>query len=84
MPLNFGISEGSLVGMGGQKELCLTRSFIGFNKSGKFKVVRKGSLGLTGELKVPGGSEVVRVLWKASTELYRRLVSWKSTTNGKW
>ena len=45
--------EGTLVGMGGQEELCLTRSFISFNKSGNFKVARKGSLGLTGALKVP-------------------------------
>ena len=47
------MSEGSLVGMGDQEELCLTRSFISFDKSGKFKVARKGSLGLTGALKVP-------------------------------
>ena len=39
--------------MGGQEELCLTGSFISFDKSGKFKVSRKGSLGLTRALKVP-------------------------------
>ena len=47
------MSEGSLVRTGGQDDLCLTRSFISFDKSGKFKVARKGSLGLTGALKVP-------------------------------
>ena len=39
--------------MGGPKELCLTGSFISFDKSGKFNVARKGSLGLTEALKVP-------------------------------
>ena len=39
--------------MGGQEELCLTGSLISFDKSGKFNVVKKGSLGLTGALKVP-------------------------------
>ena len=52
MPLNFGISEGSLVGTGGQEGSCLTGSFISFDKSGKFNVARKGSLGHTGALKV--------------------------------
>ena len=47
------MSEGNLVGRGGQEELCLTRSFISFNKSRKFNVSWKGSLGLTGALKVP-------------------------------
>ena len=42
-----------MVGMGGQEELCLTGPFISFNKSGKFKVARKGILGLTGALKAP-------------------------------
>ena len=42
-----------MVGTGGQEELCLTESFISFDKSGKFNVARKGSLGLTGPLKVP-------------------------------
>ena len=32
---------------------CLTGSFINFDKSGKFNVARKGSLGLTRALKVP-------------------------------
>ena len=41
-----------MVGMGSQQELCLTRSFISFNKSGKFKVAKKGSLGITKALKV--------------------------------
>ena len=48
----FGISEGNLVGTGSQEELCLTRSFISFDKFGKFNVARKGSLGLTRALKV--------------------------------
>ena len=39
--------------MGGQEELCLTGSFISFDKSGKFNVAKKGSLGLTRALKVP-------------------------------
>ena len=39
--------------MGGQEELCLIGSFISFNKSDKFKVSKKGILGLTGALKVP-------------------------------
>ena len=42
-----------MVGTGGEEELCLTGSFISFDKSGKFNVSRKGSLGLTRELKVP-------------------------------
>ena len=53
LPSNFGISEGSLVGTGGQEELCLTGSFISFDKSGKFNIARKWILGLTGALKVP-------------------------------
>ncbi len=52
-PSNLGMSEGSLVGTGGHKGSCLTGSFINFDKSGKFKVARKGSLGLTGALDVP-------------------------------
>ena len=47
------MSEGSLVGIGGHKGSCLTGSFINFDKSGKFKVSRKGSLGLIGALDVP-------------------------------
>ena len=38
---NFGISEGSLVGMGGQEELCLIGSSISFEKYGEFNVTRK-------------------------------------------
>ena len=53
LTLNLGMSEGSLVGTGGHKGSCLTGSFINFDKSGKFKVARKGSLGLTGVLEVP-------------------------------
>ena len=45
--------EGSLVGTGGQEELCLTGSFISFSKYGKFNVSKKGSLGLTKALRVP-------------------------------
>ena len=41
-----------MVGTGGQEELCLTESFINFDKSGKFKFSRKGRMGLTGALKV--------------------------------
>ena len=40
-------------GIGGHKGSCLTGSFINFDKSSKFKVARKGSLGLTGVLDVP-------------------------------
>ena len=42
-----------MVGTGGQEELCLIGSFISFDKFGKFNVAKKGSLGLTGALKVP-------------------------------
>ena len=42
-----------MVGTGGQEELCLTGSFISFDKSGKFNVAKKGRLGQTGALKVP-------------------------------
>ena len=48
-PSNLGMSDGNLVGTGGHKGSCLTRSFINFDKSGKFKVARNGSLGRTGE-----------------------------------
>ena len=47
LPLNFGISEGNLVGIGGQVVSCFTGSFTNLEKSGKFKVSRNGSLGLT-------------------------------------
>ena len=53
LPLNFGMSEGNLVGIDGQEGSCLTGSFISLDKSGKFNVARKGSLGQTGALKVP-------------------------------
>ena len=52
LPSNLGMSEGSLVGTGGHKGSCLTKSFINFDKSGKFKVARKGSFGLAGVLEV--------------------------------
>ena len=42
-----------MVGTGGQEELCLTRSFISFEKYGKFNIARKGILDLTRALKVP-------------------------------
>ena len=42
-----------MVGMGGQEGSCLTGSFISFKKYEKINVARKGSLGLTGALKVP-------------------------------
>ena len=41
-----------MVGTGGQEGSCLTGSFISLDKSGKFNVARKGSLGLTRGLKV--------------------------------
>ena len=44
---------GNLVGTGGHKGLCLTGSFINFDKYGKFKVAKNGSLGRTGVLNVP-------------------------------
>ena len=47
------MSDGNLVGTGGHEGSCLTGSFINFDKSGKFNVARKGSLGITGALKVP-------------------------------
>ena len=47
------MSEGNLVGTGGQEGSCLTGSFINLNKYGKFNVSRKGSLGRIGALKVP-------------------------------
>ena len=47
LPSNLGMSDGNLVGIGGHKGSCLTGSFINFDKSGKFKVARNGSLGLT-------------------------------------
>ena len=46
------MSEANLVGTGGQEESCLTGPFISLDKSGKFNVAKKGSLGLTGALKV--------------------------------
>ena len=47
------MSEGNLVGTGGQEGSCLTKSFINLDKSGKFNVARNGSLGVTEGLKVP-------------------------------
>ena len=47
------MSDGNLVETGGHKGSCLTGSFINFDKYRKFKVVRKGSLGLTGVVNVP-------------------------------
>ena len=46
------MSDGNLVGTGGHEGSCLTGSFINFDKSGKFNVARKGSLGRTEALKV--------------------------------
>ena len=46
------MSDGNLVGTGGHEGSCLTWSFINLDKSGKFNVSRKGSLGRTGALKV--------------------------------
>ena len=45
--------RGQLGKNGQPEELCLTESFISFDKSGKFNIYRKGSLGLIGALKVP-------------------------------
>ena len=42
-PLNFGMSEGSFVGMGGQFGFCAMGSFIIFDRSGKFKDAKKGN-----------------------------------------
>ena len=53
LPLNLGMFDGNLVGTGGHEGSCLTGSFINFDKSGKFKFVRNGSLGKTGVLNVP-------------------------------
>ena len=47
------MSNGNLVGTGGQEGSCLTESFINLEKFGKFNVARNGSLGQTGALKVP-------------------------------
>ena len=47
------MSNGNLVGIGGHEGSCLTGSFINLDKSGKFNVSRKGSLGHTRALKVP-------------------------------
>ena len=44
-PSNFGMSEGSLVGTGGQARLYLIGSFVNLVRSGKFNVARNGSLG---------------------------------------
>ena len=41
------------MGTSGQEELCLTESFISFEKSDKLNISKKGSLGLTPALKVP-------------------------------
>ena len=45
--------DGDLVETGGHEGSCLTGTFINFDKSGKFNVAKKGSLGRTGALKVP-------------------------------
>ena len=47
MPLNLGIYEGNLIGIGGHAALCHTGSFINLDQFGKFKVVKKGNFGLT-------------------------------------
>ena len=53
LPSNLRMSDGNLVVTDGHKGSCLTGSFINFDKSGKFKVARNGSLGLTGVVNVP-------------------------------
>jgi hypothetical protein len=57
-PLNLGMSEGNLVGTGGQFGSWKTRSFISLDRSGKFNVSRKGSLGWGPEFQL-GGLEVL-------------------------
>ena len=44
-PSNLGISEGNLVGMGGQAGEFLIRSLINLDKSGKFNVAKNGIFG---------------------------------------
>lgn len=44
-PSNLGISEGSLVGTGGQTGLYLIKSLVILERSGKFNVAKKGSHG---------------------------------------
>ena len=44
-PSNLGISEGSLVGTGGQTSLYLIRSLVNLERYGKFNVAKKGSRG---------------------------------------
>ena len=46
-PSKLVMSKGNLIGIGGHATLCCMGSFINFDKYGKFKVARKGSLGLT-------------------------------------
>jgi hypothetical protein len=44
-PSNLGMSEGNLVGMGGQADECLIESLINLDKSCKFKVAKNGIFG---------------------------------------
>jgi hypothetical protein len=45
LPSNFGMSNGSFVGMDGQAGECQIGSFINFDKLGKFNVARNWILG---------------------------------------
>ena len=42
LPSNFGMSEGSFVGMGGHEGSCAMGSFVSLVKSGRFNVAKKG------------------------------------------
>ena len=55
-PSKLGMSEGSLLKTIVQAESWDTRSFISLDKSGRFNVVRKGSLGWAGLCTLPGNS----------------------------
>lgn len=44
-PSNLGMSDGNLVGMGGQTGECLIRSLINLDKSGRFKVAKNEIFG---------------------------------------
>jgi len=44
---NFGMSEGNLVGITGQKGKCSMGSLVNRDKSGRYRVERKGNFQLT-------------------------------------
>ena len=53
LPSNLGMSEGSLVGTASQARSWAIGSFVNLDKSGRFSVVRKGSLGWLGQWNAP-------------------------------